>query len=95
MSGSFNKPFATITSLCEPYSKFRKFILLVQPKKCFYELWPQHKQLKTTKMSEAGPHIYDEGYIHPFPPEPTHKSISSCRSTESKDTLSWNIRPHQ
>ena len=39
----------------------------------FYELWQQHKQLKTMQMSEAWPDTFDEGYIHPFQPEPTHK----------------------
>ena len=29
----FKKPFATITSLCELYFRFRRFILLVQTKK--------------------------------------------------------------
>ena len=27
----------------------------------FYELWQQHKQLKTIEMSEAGPDTFDEG----------------------------------
>ena len=39
----------------------------------FYELWQQHKQLKTKKMSEALPDIFYKGYIHQFQPEPTHK----------------------
>ena len=39
----------------------------------FYELWQQHKQLKTMEMSEAWPDIYNEGFIHQFQPEPTHK----------------------
>ena len=34
----------------------------------FYELWMHQKQL-----SDAWPDIYDEGYIHQFQPEPTHK----------------------
>ena len=42
-------------------------------KNYFYELWQQHKQLKTMEMSEALPDIYDEGYIHQFQPEPTPK----------------------
>ena len=45
--GSFKNPFATITSLCELYFKFRKFILLVQTINFFYEIWQQNKQLKT------------------------------------------------
>ena len=39
----------------------------------FYELWQQHKQLKTMEMSEAWPDIYNEGYIQEFQPETTHK----------------------
>ena len=39
----------------------------------FYELWQQHKQLKTMGMSEAWPDIFYEGYRHQFQPEPTHK----------------------
>ena len=39
----------------------------------FYELWQQHKQLKTIEMNEAWPDIFYEGYIHQFQPEPTHK----------------------
>ena len=39
----------------------------------FYELWHQHKQLKTMEMSDARPAIFNEGYIHQFQPELTHK----------------------
>ena len=39
----------------------------------FYELWQQHKQLETMEISEARPDTYDEGYIHQFQPESTHK----------------------
>ena len=38
-----------------------------------YELWQQHKQLKTMEMSETWPDIFYEGYIHQFQPGPTHK----------------------
>ena len=65
--------FLTITSLPEPYFRFKRFILLVQTID-FYELWQQYKQLKAMEMSEALSDIYNEGYIHQFPPEPTHKS---------------------
>ena len=34
----------------------------------FLKLWQQHKQLKTIKMNEARPDIYEEGYIHKFQP---------------------------
>ena len=61
--GSFKNPFATITSLSELYFSFRKFIcwyeLFLLVRSDFYELWQQHKQLKITEMSEAGPDIYD------------------------------------
>ena len=67
-----NTSAPTITSLPEPYFRFKRFILLVQIID-FYELWQQHKQLKATEMSEALSDIYNEGYIHQFQPEPTHK----------------------
>ena len=52
--GSFKNPFATITSLCELYFRFRRFILLVQMKKGdFYEMWQQHKLLKTMEVNEV------------------------------------------
>ena len=38
-----------------------------------YELWQQHKQLKTMEMSETWPDIFYERYIHQFQSEPTHK----------------------
>ena len=38
-----------------------------------YELWQQHKQMKTMKMSETWPDTFYEGYIHQFQPEPIHK----------------------
>ena len=72
--------------------RFRRFILLVQTEKKFYKLWQQHKQLKTMEISEVWPDTYDEGYIHQFQPEPTHKfTSSSSRSTKFKDILPWNI----
>ena len=39
-------------------------------KRDFYELWQQHKLLKTKEMSEVWPDTYDEQYIHQFQPEP-------------------------
>ena len=39
----------------------------------FYELWLQHKQLKTMDMSEAWPDTFDEGHKRQFQPKPTHK----------------------
>ena len=66
--------FVLITSLSELYFRFR-FILLVQmkKKKDFYDLWQQHKLLKTMEMSVVRPVTYDEWYIHQFQLEPTHK----------------------
>ena len=46
---------------------------LYKQKYDFYELWQYQKQLKTIKISEAWPDIYDDGYIHQFHPENTHK----------------------
>ena len=44
---SLKNPFATITRISELSFRFRRFILLVQTKKCkFYELWQQYKQPK-------------------------------------------------
>ena len=64
----------------------------------FYELWQQHKQVKTMEMNQAWPDIYVEGYIHQFQPGPTHKFTSSSRSTKFKDilhgtSLKWSQRP--
>ena len=55
MFGSLKSPFAIITSKSELYFRFRRCILLVKAKKKkdFYELWQQHKQLKTMEMKEA------------------------------------------
>ena len=66
--------FVLITSLSELHFRFR-FILLVQmkKKKDFYDLWQQHKLLKTMEMSVVRPVTYDEWYIHQFQREPTHK----------------------
>ena len=72
---SFKKTFATITSQSELYFRFRRFICPfgTNEESDFYELWQQHKQLKTMEMNEAWPDIFYEGYIHQFQPEPTHK----------------------
>ena len=39
----------------------------------FYELWQQHKQLKTMEMGEAWADTYKEGYMHQLQPKSTHK----------------------
>ena len=41
-------------------------------KSYFYELWQQHKQLKTMERSEALPDIYSKGYMYQFQTKPTH-----------------------
>ena len=52
--GSFKYYFATITSLSELYLRIRRFFSLLQNEKSdFYELWQQHKQLKTMEMNET------------------------------------------
>ena len=91
MIGSFKNPFATITSLSKLYFRFRKFTLSTNKKSYFYEPWQQHKQLKTMEMSEVWPDTYNEGYIHQFQPEPTHKLTSNSRRTKLKDILQQNI----
>ena len=35
----------------------------------FYELWQQHKLLKTMEMCEVEPNTYDEGYTYQSQPE--------------------------
>ena len=86
--GSFKNLFTTITSLSELYFRFRRFILLVKTKKSdFYELWQQHKQLKTMGMSEDWPNTFNEGSIHKLQHEPHIKFTSSSRSTEHGTSL--------
>ena len=54
--GSFNNLFAMITSLTElQIQNLDSLDLFCQykEKKDFYELWQQHKQLKTMEMGEA------------------------------------------
>ena len=63
---NFKKPFATITSLSELCFRFKRFTLLEKIEKTnekidFYELWQQHKQLKTMKISEAWPDFPMQG----------------------------------
>ena len=43
-----------------------KFTLDTNEESDFYDLWLQHKQLKTVEMSEASPNTFYEGYIHVF-----------------------------
>ena len=61
--GSFKNPSTNL--LIYPFGTNKK--------SDFYELWQQHKQLKTIEMSEASPDTFDERYIHQFHPKPIHK----------------------
>ena len=70
--------------------KFRRFILLVQPKKVISMKYDSSTS-KTMEISEVWLDTYDEGYIHQFQPEPTQKIHYSSRSIEFKDILPWNI----
>ena len=52
--GIFKNPSVMITSLSELYFRFRKIYSAgANGKGDFYDLWQQHKLLKTMKMSEA------------------------------------------
>ena len=62
--GSFKNPFSTIAGLSEFLFRCRRFVLFLQTKELIYELWQQHKLLKTTEIDEAWLDIYVEGYIH-------------------------------
>ena len=74
---------------------------MVQTKRSdFYELWQQHKQLKTMDMSEACPDIYDEGYIHQFQPETTAAAaqslkISSHHCTKNLTSMEYVSNDHE
>ena len=39
----------------------------------FYDLWQQHKQLKTVDINEAWSDINEEEQMHQFQPELIHK----------------------
>ena len=68
-----------ITSLPELYS------VGTNKKSDFYELWQQHRQLKTMEMSEAWADIYYEGY------NINSKLTTNSRDTKFKDIFPWNI----
>ena len=68
------------------------FSLWYKQKSDFYELWQQHKQLKTMEMSEAWPDTYDERDICISSNlNPLTKFNSSSRDTEFNYILPWNI----
>ena len=48
-----NFTLVKITSLSEIYFRIRRLILLVQTKEVIYELWQQHKKLKTMEMNKT------------------------------------------
>ena len=49
---------------CLNYTLDSEDSIMTIEKSDFYELRQQQKQVKTMKMSEAWPDIYDEGYMH-------------------------------
>ena len=64
---SFKNPFTMITSLPYFCFRFRRFVLLVQLRKVIAMNYSSIAgSLKTMKMSEAWPDIFDERYIHQF-----------------------------
>ena len=71
--GSLQSSFATINSVNELYFRFRRFKMEKREKSDFYELWQQHKLLKTMEIIEIWPDTDGEGYIHQFQPEPNPK----------------------
>ena len=84
-----------ITTMSKLKFRFRRFILLVQMKKVIsitYNIWQQHKQLKTKEMRRfdlilSMRDIYTNSNLNPLT-----KVTSSSGSIEFKDILSWNTR---
>ena len=68
--GSFKNPSVMTTSLPELYFRSRRFILLVQKKK---KKKNYLNYSSSTSCCEVWPDTYDEGYIHLFQSELTHK----------------------
>ena len=62
-----------ITSLTELYFRFRRFILLVEMKKLILKEVAAVQAAENQEMSETSPDTFNEGYIHQFHPEPTHR----------------------
>ena len=56
----------------------------------FYDLWQQHKQLKTMEMSDAWLYVFYELYIHQLQQILLTKFTTSSRSTKFKDILLLN-----
>ena len=90
--GSNKKPFATITSLSEPYHKIRWFFWLVETKKVIsvnygsstssWKPWRWMRLDLIVSMSD----IYINSNLNPL-----KKFTSSSRSTMFEDILPWNI----
>ena len=90
--GSFQNPFATVTSLSEIYFRFRRFTLLVQTKKVISmdygsstSSWKPWRWVRLDLML-----MMRNIYIHSNLNQLT-KFTSSSRSTDVKDILSRNI----
>ena len=85
---SFKNPFATITSLSEPYFRFRRFIFLVKTKKVISMNYgcstSSRKPWRWVILLVRD--IYINSNLNPL-----KKFTSSTRSTEFKDILPWNI----
>ena len=98
--GSFKNPFATIASLSELYFIFKR----KNEKSNFYELWQQHKQLKTMEMRLD---LIYEGWgwrwgIHTSIPTWTDSQNSqaaaealSLKISSHETSLIWSQRPSQ
>ena len=72
--GSFKNPFVTITCLSKLYFRFRRFILLLHTKKWFMWTMAATQKAKNHGGEWGLTWPLNEGYIHQFQPEPTHKS---------------------
>ena len=90
--GSFKNPFATITSLSEPYHKIRWFFLLVETKKVISvnygsstSSWKPWRWMRLDLIFSMW-YIYINSNLNPLT-----KFTSSSRSTKFKDILPWNI----
>ena len=70
--------------------RIRRFILLLQTKSDFYELWQQHKQLKTMMMNETWLGTSYEGYIY-INSNLNTEFTKSSRRNKFKYILPWNI----
>ena len=86
----FKTFFAMITSLCELYFRFRRYILLVKMKRVI-SMSEVVAKVDENHREDWGLTWYLQWYIHQFQPNPPTKFTSNSRSTEFKDILWWNI----